>query len=655
MNRVWIFAACLAVASFATPAGAADNMVANGDFAKWSGNSPEKWALSNNKQTVSQDTTDKDTALKVELVQDGGSNYGEIRQTVKVKRNTLYKFTGMIKATNGAVAFFQLKPRSGRKELDRISLPFNTGTSWETMTKDIDTGNADDVQVLCRYRQKAGFVGTTIWYTAVTLEEIGDSPDKATADAKVEQVKKLQRVPGLANDLGERQLKVASAGRDVYVTPAGAGTKDGTSWDNAMPGAGEALQAAWNLAGPGNTVYVGSGEYRDAAITASAGGIDPAAPITLQGVDTGTGLPKFVSGWSKEKPDSGKIVFRVNPNVGYVTVSDLQVRNYMVAVVLDGLDVGIRIANIDARDVREGFILNGGATAEAPYIGTEDVVITDCKVIKYTKRGVRIRDGVSMTRIINVDTDAGGKEYAVEPFHMGFSVQGGGIPGVYDHDIVFINCTARNNYHNAGGNQGKYWNADGFCAERNSYNLAYIGCKAFDNTDGGWDLKARNPVLVDCVSLRNKRNYRFWSKPGPALLTNCVAGYAIKRGGSGNTNGIHVTKGAYVLADHCTFVRNGTGVDIDSAYNGAAPTFSEVRKSIFVDETKPFDLEEAGKLRVVDCVVNAKPAEAATGVAEVGTTYADPKLNGPRAAWEGGDNAFDSTVFVDQGYHYTQP
>lgn len=326
------------------------------------------------------------------------------------------------------MAILQLKPRAGGKELDRIATDYNKGTDWTAVEKQIDSGNADEIQVLCRYRQKAAEVGTSIWYTGVTMEDVGESPNAAEAKAKVEQAKKDQQVPGLAADLGERELLIAPAGRDVYVTPDGAGNKDGSDWANAMAAAGEGLQAAWNVAGPGNTVYVGSGEYRDSAIAVAAGGADHAHAITLQGVDTGGGLPKLVSGWDKADPAKGIDFVRISENVGYVAVAHVRLSRYRAAVVLGGLNVGVRIVDIDVNDTRDAFILNGGATADAPHIGTFDVVIQDCQVVGYSKRGVRIRDGVSGVRVVNCDVDAGGKPYATEPFHMGFSVQGSGTP-----------------------------------------------------------------------------------------------------------------------------------------------------------------------------------------------------------------------------------
>ncbi|MNC26257.1 hypothetical protein D3C75_743800 [compost metagenome] len=80
---------------------------------------------------------------------------------------------------------------------------------------------------------------------------------------------------------------------------------------------------------------------------------------------------------------------------------------------------------------------------------------------------------------------------------------------IIDHDITFNDCTASNNYKNAGPDA--YWNADGFCAEKASDNITYNRCTAFGNTDGGWDVKSYNTYLNDCVSYGNKRAYRFWS------------------------------------------------------------------------------------------------------------------------------------------------
>jgi len=650
MNRVTlVLAACLLVS--VGSAGLAENLIENGDFGEWGGSGPGHWAVAHNEQQVSQETTEKGTALKVEIVEAVGSSYGEIRQKVDVKRHTIYRLTGKIRATKDHTAFFQLKRRARGQELERIKSEWNEGTDWTRITQQIDSGKADEISVLCRYRQRAENVGTTVWFTDVTLEEIGESPHAAEARAETEQAMKLKRVPGLAEQLGERKLRVAEDGRDVYVMPKGAGDRDGSDWDNAMAAADGGLQRAWNAAGPGDTVYVGSGEYKNVSLDIGAGGPDHYRPVTLQGVDTGGGLPRFVSLWHRSDPASGLELIEVEEQVGYVRLADLRVTRYRGAVELAGRNVGVRIDNIDVTHSRDAFVFRGGATPDQPHLGTEDVVMRDCRIVNYTKRGLRIRDGVSCVRVIRCSADAGGEDYYSESFPMGFSVQGSDMPGVFDHDIVFTDCTARNNYQER---RGKYWNADGFNAETQVYDITWVGCRSFDNTDGGWDVKARNPVLINCISLRNKRNFRFWSD-GPVLLKNCLSGHAIKRGGTGNAIGLNVMPGVHLRAEHCTLVNNRTGIHVfTEADGGTKRSLLELNNCIIAEKGNLARTESGAAVRLTDCVIYPQPEELPGGVKMKGCEFADPELETPEAGWEGGSEAFNSAAFPDRGYRLPQ-
>jgi hypothetical protein len=372
------------------------------------------------------------------------------------------------------------------------------------------------------------------------------------------------RVPG--DDGEQRELRVASAssidGKAIYATDQGSGDQSGRDFENAIAVGGDRLQAAWDRLGPGDTLYLGSGTYRDMALQIQAGGSGPNAMITLQGIDTGDGLPLITGNFDKANPGkTGQAVVRAAADTGYWAVRDLQMRDVKHGVVLDGRNLGVRIHNVDVTRCREGVTIHGGLTTAEPFGGTHDVVVSDCEFGPYTKRGIRIRDGVSGVRIVNCHADAGGKDWATERFHVGFAVQGSKMPGVFDHDIAYIGCTSRNNYDDAGD---EYWNADGFTAERQTYNITYTRCEAHDNTDGGWDVKAINPVLIDCIATGNKRNVRVWSKPGPALLVNCELSGSVKLGGSGTSAGIHLTNGGQALAIGCKILQNGINLDIDA-------------------------------------------------------------------------------------------
>ncbi len=593
--------------------------ITNGDFAEWAGDKPKGWTPRDNKQKITQATdtghASVKTALQVEVVKDAGSSYGQILQSLKLDGHTRYKISCDIRSTGNGTGVIQVKTISNKTELERLETD-RSGTKWKTVSVEFDTAGADEAQLLCRYRQNDGAVGQKIWWTNMKVEKIGDG--------------KEARDP--------LSLEIAKPGSDQYVTPDGAGDKNGVDWANARSAA-DGLQKALEAVGPGNTLHIGSGEYVKAQLEISAGGSGPEAMVNIVGQDTGKGLPRFTSDFDKNNPaKTGGDFLKINPYVGFVAVKDLKLEGYRVGILLLGPNRGLRITNMDMTGQREGIIINGGAFAKMPDSGSGDLVIRDCDFTHYTKRGIRIRGGVHHTQIINCHADAGGKEWATEPFHMGFALEGSDLEGVTDHDITFDGCTARNNYHENGDN---YWNADGFCAERQVKDITFKNCGAFGNTDGGWDLKAMNPVLENCVSFDNKRNFRMWSKPdAPARFNNCIAGYANHRGGSGNPNGVHVSPGGAVVIDHMTFVNTATGVDLDGKPGGGSQ--ATVTNSLFyIPKGKAFSTEEGCKITIEDSVViDADHPEGDPGIKD-----ASPK-------WEGGDDKFNSLTHPDKGYKF---
>lgn len=78
----------------------------------------------------------------------------------------------------------------------------------------------------------------------------------------------------------------------------------------------------------------------------------------------------------------------------------------------------------------------------------------------------------------------------------------------------------------------QYWNGDGFSAERGNHNLVFNRCAAWDNSDGGFDLKSSDTRLEDCVAGRNARNYRLWNTIQATRLTSIDP---VKLGGIGDT------------------------------------------------------------------------------------------------------------------------
>jgi hypothetical protein len=432
---------------------------------------------------------------------------------------------------------------------------------------------------------------------------------------------------------------------DRYVLPQGAGTRDGSSWENALAASAGGLQKGWDALTPGDTCFVGGGQYADVTLSLSSGGAKGKYK-KLTGVNRAGQRPVFTGSWTREQPAKGRDFVTAKEGASYWSLENLEIRNYRIGIVsTGGRHTGVRIVNVDVTGARSGIELTGGAPAAQPDLGTHDVLIQDCAFTGYTKRGIRFQGGNYNVRVVNCIADAGGAPWAVEPFQMGFAIQGaqtsvkqptGAAP---DHDITFEGCVAKNNYNDAGD---KYWNADGFCAEGTPYNLRYVNCRAFDNTDGGWDDKSRNPVLINCVALRNKRNFRFWTTKGVAVLTNCIGAFSVKPGGSGTETGLW-TQGS-VRAENCTFHNNGIAVDLDGAKDGAKASV-ELRRCILSSDASKggvlSTVEPGGKLMLIETVTWQE-----------GKSGEDPRFRSARATWDGTGTGMDSQRYGKaKGYH----
>ncbi|MFG0249480.1 MAG: hypothetical protein ACF8OB_11390, partial [Phycisphaeraceae bacterium JB051] len=404
---------------------------------------------------------------------------------------------------------------------------------------------------------------------------------------------------------------VTASAADLYMSPSGSGNKSGNSWDNAMQYTdAKSLEDAYGKLKHGDTLNLAAGQYKGGTITLKNDGKTEKDIVTIKGQIKDGNMPTFVGEWGKHDANKGFTLFNVDAGSSWIGLQNIAARNVRGFFWTNspGNVTGIRIKNVDVRETRDGFIFTGGASASQPETGSNDILVEDAKVIHYSKRGFRIRDGVYNATFKNCVADAGGKQWATEPFHMGFSCQGGsGSSGIYDHDITFIDCISMNNYHDAGSG---YWNADGFCAERNCYNITYVGCIAYDNTDGGWDDKSANPLLIGCVALRNKRNLRFWSNEPGVVLYRTVSGYPYKRGG--NSSSVCMWTGGIARIYKSTFFGDRPGWEL-SRYRAPAEVEAALRalhhdsvvvlsdanqadKRIILENTKVMSTEESAKV-----------------------------------------------------------
>ncbi len=430
---------------------------------------------------------------------------------------------------------------------------------------------------------------------------------------------------------------------DFYILSDAKGSGDGSSWENASAApAADGWSAHISKLAPGDTLRIGSGTYPKVKFGSGKGGAK-GSPVTLLGEDTGGGLPVFRGSWTKEKPASGEILCSVGIGASFVTIKNLRVENYLAAVVTLGGNEGLVISGLDVKDVRMGVIFKGNARADDPKTWTRDVLVENCTFKGFTKSALRWEGGNRDFRIVDCHGDAGGKPYATDPFHMVYDIRGDQrkdlpsiIERVHDTNITFVGCIARNAWHEAP--KGKnYWNGDGFVAERGVSKITFIDCMAFDCTDGGWDLKATDVVFKGCVAFRNKRNYRIW---GQASFENCIAGFPIKRGGSGGTANIGVYSKGVITLDRCTLVGDVAPFDIE--VKGASPDATHVRVSNSLIVSIDRELPSFGKQ-----VQATDTAQFTFAKAPKGPVFAAA----PSADWDGRGTVFDALpAYGERGF-----
>jgi len=407
---------------------------------------------------------------------------------------------------------------------------------------------------------------------------------------------------------------------DLYLTPSGSGDKSGSSWENAAAPA--SFPALCDSLENGSTLYFGSGEYDDASYTIEGGN---GSVKIIAGKDTGGGLPIFRSHLDPRTKKGGKTLFSLARGADNLHIKDLKLDGYQTAVRFAG-NHDVVIENVDVTHTLDAFWIDGGSNS-ATDPGNTSLSFKDCDVKFFVKRGFRILNGNKNLQFINCHVDAGGAEYAFEPFAIGFHIQGGAKQShVEDTNITFTDCSAANSYHNGGAG---YWNGDGFASEDQSNNLTFIRCIAWGNTDGGWDLKSDNVKLTDCIGIQNKRNFRFWGKN--LSMVNCLSAFAE---GNKHIAGLWLKGGTDILLERCTFWESTISVEDESAEK---PVKIAIKDSLIGQTEFP-----KGKDNLLVEMSNSREGE-------------EVKLGNPGKSWRGGDGTFDPLSDVSLGYRYVKP
>jgi hypothetical protein len=405
---------------------------------------------------------------------------------------------------------------------------------------------------------------------------------------------------------------------DLYLTPDGAGKKDGSSWENALA-QGSLNETVNDRLKAGDRLMLGGGAYPNGSLKLATGGA-PGKPKSIIGVDRGAGFPVFASSWTVDKPDKGPTCISLEPGASHFVLQHLRIKNYCF-----GVKAGVSGAtprsnltfdDVDVEQQRHGYYLSH----------CDDLVIANCDLKRYSKHGFRLDQGCNRVTFRNCTADCSEAdldwETKTEIFPFGFTVNDGGAPST---KITFEDCVAKNNRKS---NQGvlKYTNGDGFVVEGNTQDVTFTRCRAFRNQDGGFDLKVNGVKLADCVATGQRRNFRIWHT---GTLTNCFAGWS--------SAGLWCKEGG-VTATRCTFHEHQkAAVEVED--KATAPI---VLVDCLISGSAPAPKVELGPKLV---------EQKATVVVSTAAGGKPPGYAKDDAAWDGTGSAMDAVTYPNKGYH----
>lgn len=336
-----------------------------------------------------------------------------------------------------------------------------------------------------------------------------------------------------------------------YVTPAGAGSKNGTSWANAAAGLGavNGLIARAAATNPAGEVWIradlGPYEVKATTFTIDKGGVSADREVRIRGVDASGNPSKAevvgtrVEPWTITNPGSSAEVFRLNSGANYLWFSDLHAHNVGNGFVRVRMPInGLRITDCTGKNIGRFLENNVGGGASHASI-SQYLVLQRITVRGYSDAFARI--AYNTQNILCEDLLGDSERQDKSAFAIGIGLRDTAGPA------TFRRCEMKNHIDTSKA----YQNGDGFSGERLNHNVTLEDCKASNNTDAGYDFKGDNVRLVRCSAIGNHRNYRMW---GISYLTDCTGVGPMDNAGSnpysrcqvGSYGGIcYVIRGSY--------------------------------------------------------------------------------------------------------------
>lgn len=387
----------------------------------------------------------------------------------------------------------------------------------------------------------------------------------------------------------------------TYITPTGSGDKSGSSWANAASIG--SLDAMVKKAGVGGTVLLAAdkGDYVvKSPITINGAG------VTVTGINTdgSAGEAHFTgtrpSDWSKGD-GIGNDLFRINKGADGLTFQNMQIDDTGTAFKVIGDVKNLTVQHVDADNVQRFF--ENYASSSNTTATINGLTIRDVEVAGFSENVVRLQYDTSNVLIEDVRGDS--QRQDDDGFTMGVHLTD------TVHDVVMRRVTMENATGDRG--TGVYWNADGFAAERGTYNLTFEDTVARGNTDGGYDIKASHVTFIRAIAEDNARNFRLWGDD--VKLIDSVGLNPQIRGGSGSQAQLWVDKTGSVTVTGGMFSDAGTKTKVfenEGSLKVSGVKIVQATEARTVVGNKPAGLVDASVTKVT-----------AVGITSQGATYHD--------------------------------
>jgi serralysin len=277
-----------------------------------------------------------------------------------------------------------------------------------------------------------------------------------------------------------------------FVSPTGAGTKDGSSLGNAarIDKIDEQIAAA----GPGGRVLLRTdrGAYGKQYIAIRSGG-GASAPVTISGVD-GQGKSSVVN-----VIGTGKPYFQLYEGADHLVFDGWDVKKVGQGwIQVNGPVTDLTVQNVHASDIRQLIDVNKNGSIDG-------FLMKNLKADSFSKAFLGLSNATNgriESSVLDSDRHDG------DPIPMGVHIEGA------SHDIVVSGVTVRNIFNSAKGDPTKYWNGDGFATEGGTSGIRFEDCHVDGASDAGFDLKGGTPdkpqVVVKSSVTNVKRGLRVW-------------------------------------------------------------------------------------------------------------------------------------------------